>query len=194
MKDCWYADNRDLIKWGVLLHLANDFEARRVLQLAYYRPSVFGTLDIGGVVKNIPPEVIAHFRDIQRIGGINSKVRVTVFDPIFDDRAKYLNQIKEFISAFSSERCIVFLDPDTGLEPQNNPGFEHVLDAEANDIWNTMKKDDVFVIYQHRIRIQNWIRYKKTQLATALGVVRNVIQVAKEPNADDIVLFFTQKP
>ena len=32
MRDRWYADSRDLIKWGVLLRLAESFDARRVLQ------------------------------------------------------------------------------------------------------------------------------------------------------------------
>jgi hypothetical protein len=87
MRDSWYGDNRDLIKWGVLVRLADLFEARRVLQLAYYRPAVFGRLVIDGNEYDIPEEVIAHFRNLRTIGSLGSNVRVTVFDPVFQDRA-----------------------------------------------------------------------------------------------------------
>ena len=62
MRDKWYGDKRDLIKWGVLLRLADHFDAMRILQLAYYRPSEFvGRLEIDGQECDIPGEVIAHF-------------------------------------------------------------------------------------------------------------------------------------
>ena len=48
MPDCWYADNRDLIKWGVLLQLARALQAARILHLAFYRPSEFGQIVIDG--------------------------------------------------------------------------------------------------------------------------------------------------
>jgi len=54
MRDRWYADNRDLIKWGVLLRLAGSFEAPRILQLTFYRHSEFGQLVIDGQAHNIP--------------------------------------------------------------------------------------------------------------------------------------------
>jgi hypothetical protein len=38
VKDKWYGDNRDLVKWGVLLLLAKRYAAGRIVQVAYYRP------------------------------------------------------------------------------------------------------------------------------------------------------------
>ena len=46
MKDIWYADNRDIIKWSVLLRLAEQYKAAQILQVAYYRPSRFATIEI----------------------------------------------------------------------------------------------------------------------------------------------------
>lgn len=89
MRDIWYSDNRDLIKWGVLLRLADIYDAARILQLAFYRPSEFGRLVIDGQEHDIPKEVIAHFRNVRTIGGLGSKVRVTVFDPVYQDRAAH---------------------------------------------------------------------------------------------------------
>jgi hypothetical protein len=196
MRDRWYADNRDLIKWGVLLRLAESFDAPRILQLAFYRPSKFDQLVIDGKEHNIPKEVIAHFRNLRTIGSISSKVRVTVFDPVFKDRRTYRQAVLALLDAFWQERCIVFLDPDTGLEPQKNPNLDHVLNDEAKEIWNKMKNGDVFVFYQHKTNRtgQPWIEPKRRQLAKALQVQRNAIKIAHAPAiANDVVFFFIQK-
>ena len=195
MRDRWYADNRDLIKWGVLLRLAWSFEAPRILQLAFYRPSEFGQLVIDGQAHNIPEEVIAHFRNLRTIGSISSEIRVTVFDPVFEDRSTHLQAVLAILPAFGRERCIVFLDPDTGLEPQN-PSLDHVLNDEAGPIWTNMKNGDVFAFYQHQTNRagQPWIEPKRSQLAEALQVQPDAIKMAQAPDiANDVVFFFIQK-
>lgn len=119
MQDFWYADKLDLIKWGVLLRLARRFDVGRILQIAFNpRTMELCRLLIDGDEHNVPPEVIAHFRNMRTIGSISSKTQVTVFDPIFQERDSHLKAVLTFLSAFQQERCIVFLDPDTGLEPQ----------------------------------------------------------------------------
>lgn len=195
MRNRWYADNRDLIKWGVLLRLAGSFEASRILQLAFYRPSEFGQLVIDGQAHNIPEEVIAHFRNLRTIGSISSEIRVTVFDPVFEDRPTHLQAVLALLPAFGRERCIVFLDPDTGLEPQN-PSLDHVLNDEAGTIWTNMKNGDVFAFYQHQTNRagQPWIEPKRSQLAEALQVQSDAIKIAQAPDiANDVVFFFIQK-
>src|SRR5262249_53888091 len=77
VRDMWYGDNRGLLKWGVLLRLACIFEAERILQLAFYRPSEFGRFVIDGQEHELPEEVIAHFRNLRTISGLGSKVRVS---------------------------------------------------------------------------------------------------------------------
>jgi hypothetical protein len=195
MRDRWYGDKRDLIKWGVLLRLAGSFEARRILQLAFYRASEFGQLVIDGQAQDIPEEVIAHFRNLRTIGSIGSEIRVTVFDPAFEDRATHLQAVLALLRAFAQERCIVFLDPDTGLESQN-PSLDHVLNDEASAIWNNMKSGDVFVFYQHQTNRagQPWIEPKRNQLAEALHLQPDAVKMAQAPDiANDVVFFFSQK-
>jgi len=46
MKNCWYADNRDLIKWSVLMHLAIVNSASRILQIAYFQEHTFPTVEL----------------------------------------------------------------------------------------------------------------------------------------------------
>ncbi len=195
MRDVWYADNRDLIKWGVLLQLASIFEVGRVLQLAFYRPGEFGRLVIDGQEHEIPEEVIAHFRNLRTIGSLGSKVRVTVFDFVFQDRAAYLKAVLALLPAFAQERCIVFLDPDTGLESRT-PSLDHVLASEARAIWDAMKAGDVFVFYQHQTNRAGkpWIEPKRGQLADALGVPTEAIKVASGlAIAQDVVFFYTRR-
>ncbi|MCZ6834210.1 MAG: hypothetical protein O7G85_00405 [Planctomycetota bacterium] len=195
MQDCWYADNRDLIKWGVLFRLAESYDAPRILQLAYYRPSSFDQLIIDDESHEIPEEVIAHFRNLRTIERIDSEVRVTVFDLVFKDRPTYLQEVLTALPIFSQERCIVFLDPDTGLE-STRPSLDHVLNNEAGAIWNDMKIGDVFVFYQHQTNRsgQSWIEPKRNQLADALNVDTGEIRMANAPKiTKDVVFFFTQK-
>src|SRR5437016_1559309 len=135
MRDVWFADKRDLIKWGVLLRLAEIYEATRILHLAFYRPSTFPQLTIDGQDYDIPEEVIAHFRNIRTVGSLGSKIRVTVFDPVLENRQAHLQAILALLAAFAQERCIVLLDPDTGLQPQL-PTLDHVLGSEVRSIWN----------------------------------------------------------
>jgi hypothetical protein len=195
VQDRWYADNRDLVKWGILLRLAEMFGVQCILQLAFYRPSAWSRLVIDGHPQDLPGEVIAHFRDLRRVCGISTKVRVTVFDRIFANRVSYLQAVLEELRALPPERRIVFLDPDTGLEPRR-PDLKHVLNTETRAIWEALKKDDMLVFYQHQTNRTGlpWIEPKQIQLAKALGVPNEVIRRADAPEiANDVVFFFSQK-
>ncbi len=37
MRNQWYGDKRDLIKWGVLVHLVKDRKLKKILQVAYFK-------------------------------------------------------------------------------------------------------------------------------------------------------------
>jgi len=196
MRDNWYADKRDLIKWGVLFRLALKYEAARIIQVAYYRPCNFEQIDIDGQQLAIPEEVIAHSRNVRSVGSIDSHIRVAVFDAVFQNRKTYLQAVLALLPTYAGERCVVFLDPDTGLEPQT-PSLKHVLGTEVNAIWVNMKSNDVFVLYQHQTNRagQPWIPQKHAQLAQALSVPQASLKIAGgEAIARDVVLFFIQKP
>jgi len=196
MQDVWYADDRDMVKWGVLVRLSDIFEAARILQVAFWRPSTFGHLLIDGQEHNLPREVIAHFRNVRMIGSLHTRARVTVFDPVFQDRDVYQQAVLGLLRTFHEERCIVFLDPDIGLERQNHPTLDHVLETEARAVWDAMKKGDVFAFYQHKTNrgARPWIEPKKLQLARALGIAPDNIKEALAPEiAGDVVVFYTQK-
>jgi hypothetical protein len=120
---------------------------------------------------------------------------VTVFDAVFEDRAAYLQAAVTLLGAFGQERCIVFLDPDTGLEPRA-PSLDHVLASEARAIWDAVKPGDVLALYQHQTNRAGrpWAEPKRDQLAGALGVPVQAVKTASGPGiAPDVVLFYTHR-
>jgi hypothetical protein len=91
VKDKWYGDNRDLVKWGVLLKLASLYGASRIVQVAYYRPE---TIEIDGVSYPMSDAVMVHFsRSVMDI------VRLNV-----DDFPKRSNRSHRFTAVES--RCV----------------------------------------------------------------------------------------
>lgn len=213
MRDIWYADKRDLVKWATLYHLAHIFKGSLILQIAFYRKEKqFGKVKkviIDGHEKEIPKEVISHFRDIHKIKDIKFQVPVKVFDLILEDREKktikfrhdYLSAVIELLRGHRKEKLIMFLDPDTGLQPKQTkpktkPKPEHVSEEEVKKIWDALKQEDVFVLYQHQTnrRGESWIDDKQIQLATALGLSGDVVKLAYGPEvAKDVVFFYAQK-
>ncbi len=195
MKDIWYADNRDLVKWSVLVKLAQIHQAKRILQVAYFRPSEFSNIEIDGQQYQLPKEVISHFRDVRNIVGMNAGVSVNVFDKEFEDRKIYQKAVNEYISSYRKEKCIILLDPDTGLQPRK-PRLKHVLNTEVKEIWAPIKKGDVLVFYQHQTN-QNgkpWVEEKREQLSKAMQIsVRQVKVAYSQSIARDVVFFYIVK-
>lgn len=195
MKNRWYGDNRDLVKWSILTHLAKMNAATRIIQIAYFRDDSFEGIEIDGKSFEIPSEVKAHFRDIRRIEDLSSYVKISIFDTVFENRKEYLEQASNFISSFAHEQCIVFLDPDTGLEPAN-PNLNHVLDLEIEKLWAALKLGDVLVFYQHRTNRKGepWIEPKRKQLEGAIGALDGVVKIAHGLKlASDVAFFYIKK-
>ncbi len=195
MKNKWYSDNRDLVKWSILIHLAKLTSAAKILQIAYFRHDKFDPVEIDGEFFGIPTEVTSHFRDIHKIEGLSSQIGIHVFDMVFENRDEYLLQALSFMKSFANERCIVFLDPDTGLEPAH-PDLTHVLEKEIKRIWATLKIDDILVFYQHQTNRNNkpWIEPKRSQLEMAIEAPVGSVKIAHGMRlARDVAFFYVKK-
>lgn len=196
MQDKYYSDRRDLVKWSVLLLLARKYRLQRILQIAYYRHSEFCQVEINGHREEIPPEILPFFRSFSNIVGLSQNPSISIFPDIFKDRRSYLKAAINFIAKFTTEHCAVFLDPDTGLEPERNANLSHVLDAEVREIWNAIPRGWLCAIYQHQTNRNGrpWIEEKKRQFASAIGMDTKQIGVGKaEEIANDVVLFHARK-
>jgi hypothetical protein len=172
-------------------------DANRILQIAYFRDDDFFGVEIDGGKFDIPSEIKAHFRDIRRTEGLSSPPKVSVFVTVFENRKEYLDQAKEFITAFSHERCIVFLDPDTGLEPpKTKPNLNHVLSKEIRDFWHTLKPGDLLALYQHKTNRNGeaWKEPKRKQFQEAIIAAEGTVKIAHGPKlARDVILIYVQK-
>ena len=196
MKDIWYGDNRDLIKWSVLLHLVREYNTKKILQIAYYRKSDFKSFEMDRVSHSIPEEIINHFRRIKNIETLKLEVPVHIFDTVLEDRKVYLSESLKFIKRFQDSNTVVFLDPDTGLEPKRH-GLQHVLESEAKIIYDNLIEGDVFAFYQHQTNRSGkpWIEPKREQLARALKIdSRNLKIVYGQLIARDVAFYYCTKP
>ena len=198
MRDIWYADNRDLVKWAILYHLTDSFKVDRIIQVAFYRKSEFEQIEIDGQKKDMPKEVISHFRNINNVCRMKFKAPIKVFNQVFknNDRPGYLRDVSKYLSQYQKEKLIVFLDPDTGLWPETKYSDKHVLEEEAKKIFGALKPGDVFVFYQHQTnrRGEEWIGPKKNQLAKAIGLSVDMVKLADGPKiASDAAVFYVQK-
>ena len=196
MRDKWYSDNRDLVKWSVLLILARRADADRIIQIALLNPSEFGQVEIDGESHETPRAVLSHLRDIQNVIGFFRHPRISVFDCILGDRANYLSAALNYVASFSHERCLVFLDPDTRLEPGGGGDAKHVLNCEARSFWDALPQESVLVFYQHETNRARrpWIQEKRAQLSGALGISIEDVGVASGLTiAKDVVFFHASK-
>jgi hypothetical protein len=196
MRDQWYGDKRDLVKWGVLLTLARDHAADRILQVTYFRPSEWPPLEIDGQERPVPEAVLRHFRDIRNVKTLSAGPRIEVVETPFVDRQKYSEVILEAIAQRpADETLVVFLDPDTGLAPRT-ADFKHVLDFELSEIWQHMVPGDVLVFYQHQTNrnATPWIEPKREQFEKALGLSPGTAKVATGlAIANDVAFFYSCK-
>jgi len=195
MRDQWYGDNRDLVKWGVLLELAHRYRVKHILQVLYQRPSTWERLEIDGEQVELPPAVLQHFRRATSITALECAAQVEVISEPFGDRDAYLQIVLQRIRLRAQLPGIVFLDPDTGLEP-SFARLEHVVGSELLKIWETLSSGDLLVLYQHQTNRNGgpWIEQKKAQFARALGVPEGMAKLARAAGiARDVAFFFIEK-
>ena len=195
MRDEWYSDNRDLVKWGVLLNLAELHSTAIILQVAYYRSTRWKCIEIDGRAYPLPLEVVSHFRSIKNIKALRSNARVRVLVDPFQDRARYLQRILMAIRKLPRP-AIVFLDPDTGLEPRGRAGLEHVLETELREIWHALRRGDLLAFYQHQTNMAGrpWVEEKQTQFEKAIGLKPGGSKLAQGKEiARDVTFFFSRR-
>jgi hypothetical protein len=166
MKDQYFADRRDFLKYELLLDLAEQVPPRRLLSVLMLTPDD-GSAE-GNVVSYTPglrrPELHAFLRDCLGVGTRRVSLlrdfmtRVGVdYLPYRDD--EYFGDGRE--AYFSScaglarDHTLIFLDPDVGLESgtvsyMRRRGLDkYLMHAELAAIAVAAPKEAVFVVYQH---------------------------------------------
>ena len=192
MRNQWYGDHRDVIKWGTLLKLARDHQLRFILQVAYLRPdasvpTIVSDLDEAPVAQ----EALRHFRDIRQISslatltGLEIEILDVPFEPKF--RKEYTDHVVKRVRATRRDGWVVFLDPDTGLkDAQSSPS--HVTPDEIRRIWDASQLQDCLVLYQHASREADWVQ-KRREIFAAACPGSTVIQFRSREGSRDVVFF-----
>lgn len=201
MQHRWYSDNRDIVKWATLLHLARAHRVRCIVHVVFLRPSLDWReaklkSDTGRF--SIEPEIWEHFpRDVARIRGLAemSGLAIRVFGEPFDvaRRTEYVTRIAGQISESGDGRKIVLLDPDNGIAPRHANG-RHVTAAEVALFWSILQPRDWLVLYQHRQRSAHWLGQTREQFAAACGCTARQVQTFTcREIAHDVAFFALHK-
>lgn len=159
MRDKYYSDDRDLVKWAVLTHIATKFGLQTILQVPYWRPEkVQPYFNFMGIRVPVSKEVWTFFRNIHSIAQLEPKIGVSiaVVDSEFKpgQRDDYLYEVKTKIQQ-AKRPLALFLDPDTGLQPMRC-GPEHTATWEIEALWPLLKPHEWLILYQHARHTSDW--------------------------------------
>ena len=197
MRNQWYGDERDLVKWGTLLHLAKTKNAGRIVQVAYFRPDEkeYALYSKNGSFQ-IDPAILNHFRDLDDIQRLSesSGIEIDVFKDPFDGmRNDYHNRLTQYLVGYSDPQ-IVFLDPDTGIAPANF-NYKHVKPGEIRTVFDSLKTGDILVFYQHaRQRVRTWREDTLNDFIQALDKTEDEVDmITGNGIANDVAFFIAEK-
>jgi hypothetical protein len=209
MRENWFGDKRDLVKWAVLTHLAQKTYAKRIIQIAYFRPFDDSTSLIkneSNLAKDIgifPDAVLDFFKrwrsecaaathylkKLEKIEALGQKIGIDikVFKEPFTNRVKYRELTVEYFRDIESPK-IVLLDPDTGIEP-NNVSLDHITGKDISIVYKSLNPTDTLVIYQHRWFDEKWKSSAMRKFATAIDCEDKDIACFECPSvANDVIL------
>jgi len=194
VKDTWYSDQRDLVKWGTLAHLAERHSLAAIVQVAYLRPGKRPLLSNGTGEVPIPPAVWGFFRDVTAVRGLGTLLQrhVVVIDEPFVPRRRrqYRQAVVDALSGIDRPK-IVLMDPDTGLSPAK-PSGKHITADDLAAVWEVLASGDWLAVYQHRSRSRVWKEEARARFAAVCG---EAVQLYAAPKiASDVILLAKRKP
>ena len=195
MRDQWYGDNRDLVKWSALVYLARREAVSAILHVAMYRPGPAPAPLATAHGKVDPPaEVFRHFRDlddIQRLG-VATGLAIEVVKEPFTDRTAYFGRVCERVRAPRGGSLLVLRDPDVGLASEIH-GPEHVTSTEVAAVFAALRPGDLLVCYQHARRQKDWRGRARRAFANAPGMPSFEVEVLQSEVARDVLLLAVKK-
>lgn len=194
MRDGWYSDDRDLVKWGALAYLVGRERLRSVVQVAMYRASKRPTLETGSGEIAISEHVWTHFRDVRAIEALGRAAgfHVSIIDAPFAsrNRAAYFETVAAELRSMPDGKAVL-LDPDTGFEP-TTPSANHVTLADIQTTWDTLAEGDWLLLYQHRWRRTNWQEDARAKFLAATGASGvELLRASSRPS--DVILLAAPK-
>jgi hypothetical protein len=176
MREEWYADKRDILKWSGMTYVARLTRASVILQVLFYRKSEPGVFQVhdGEETREepVPVEVWSHFRDVHTIRRLPiDNVAIECFAEPWSRKlhhgTEYFEKLSTRIRALPKP-AVVLLDPDTGLAPKAAK-LEHVTKKETTATYQALEPGDTLAIYQHKPRKPQWHDAARKAFADSLG-------------------------
>ena len=194
MKDTWFGDKRDLVKWGTLAHLARRESLKAIVQVPYLRLEQRPQLNTAAGSFDINPDVWAFFRSVTSTEALAGKLgcEVHVFAEAFDPRRRgdYLGQVLQRLAGINRKKAVL-LDPDTGMSP-NTTEAEHATNAEVLACWNVLSGGDWLVVYQHFWRVPGWRDEARRRFADCCQATN--VEVFSSPDfVSDVIFLAAEK-
>lgn len=202
MHEKWYSDNRDLVKWAVLVHVSESTCIKSILQVTFHRPRKMEWQLVTKGDERVPfsGHVLSHFRDLNQIQGLAkiADLHIEVFNQQFPAEGhpsrkiageRYVADILRALESIRRDQVILFLDPDTGIAPKNG-SWSHVLECELTELFTKLRHGDCLVVYQHAQRDKNWINENRKKLAQSIRVREASVQVFRCPELASDVAFY----
>lgn len=172
MRDTWFGDNRDLVKWGTLAHIAEREDLAVIVQVLYFRTAEKAPLHYHHSEEDLDRAVWNFFRDVTSISNLGSKLGreiVVVTDKFNPNQRTAYRQIARDRVARLPQPKVVLLDPDTGIAPSKCDG-KHATLEDIRAVWDILNEGDWLVVYQHASRSKHWRDEAKEKLAQICGV------------------------
>lgn len=192
MQGLWYGDRRDRVKWGALAYIAQRFGTATILQVAYFRESEAATLTTDEGDRQLSPAVWHHFADLRRVEQLRHSLGadIRVFDASIDPsrREAYIESALCFAANLVRPR-LVFLDPDTGIEPGTLTP-EHASAGEIRTIWSALDAGEVLAVYQHGYRDRDWVSQSLQRFSESCGAA---VRFVLGNTAADVAMLWVRK-
>ena len=195
MRDRWYGDDRDVVKWSAALHLARREGLADVVYVAMHRPDDdWPPLVTARGPVPLPDEVVRHFRDLDDLQRLEARagLRIATVEEPFVDRAAYFRRVCERVGKYSAP-VLVLLDPDTGLAFDGGGGPQHVASDEVAALFAALRPGDLLACYQHARRQKDWRGRARRAFANAPGVPSFDVEVLRSDLARDVLLLAVKK-
>jgi len=163
----WVGDSRDYVKWDCV------FE-KSVGYFVFYIPMLRASVD----PKCGNEKVQQHFdqrKDLKQFqdlfpGGFdvfmfgNREYSTLFANEYFESVISRLSELQR------TQHVLVFIDPDTGIEPQSGARDEHIRLKDLQLVWHSLRATERLIVYQHASRNSDW----KERLATCAKVALSV--------------------
>lgn len=163
----WVGDSRDYVKWDCVFENANG-------RFVFYVPMLRNNVD----PKCMHSEVQEYF-DAQKNLDLLERLfpgRFAVFSSPFPEYSteaadEYFRNLVEQLRRYQQRwKVLIFIDPDTGVEPPSGAKDEHLRSKDLRFVWEALAPGGRLIVYQHASRSDAW---KQPLGSTVPGCVRS---------------------